>query len=188
MDQTALVKSDRVIEAQILAALKQAHIPVTICKWNYVLQLEEWQLIIATPWYDSKGPRTTYRAVVDALEKAGIYKRVPIRRVVLKSPNDPLVKALKEQIDIQLQGSVHIVRLIWNGNIQYSLVFAPVSRDGVPVKPFSSLDGLKSFLEDDLHISPSSIESALRDMTHTGAGSIDSVILTRTKAKSLELV
>jgi hypothetical protein len=188
MDQTTLVKSDRVIEAQILAAFRRAHIPVTMCKWNYVPQLEEWQLIIATPWHDSKGPRTTYRAVVGALEKAGIYQRVPMRRVFLKSPDDPLVKALKEQIDTQLQGPVHIVRLIWNGNTQYSLVFAPVTRNGVPVKPFSSLAALKSFLEDDLHINAGSIQSALDEMTHTGAGSIDPVFLTKTQAKGLELV
>jgi hypothetical protein len=29
---------------------------------------------------------------VDALEKAGIYQRVPIRRLFLKSPDDSLIK------------------------------------------------------------------------------------------------
>ena len=71
MDQATLVKQDRLIEAQVLDALDRASIPVTLCEWNYVPQLEEWQLIIATPWYDSKRPRTAYRAVVDAFEKAG---------------------------------------------------------------------------------------------------------------------
>jgi hypothetical protein len=57
MDQTTLVKEDRLIEAQVLDALDRANVPVTLCEWNYVPQLEEWQLIIATQWHDSKGPR-----------------------------------------------------------------------------------------------------------------------------------
>ncbi len=49
MDQATLVKDDRIIEAQVLEALDRARVPVTLCEWNYVPQLEEWQLIIATP-------------------------------------------------------------------------------------------------------------------------------------------
>ena len=40
MDQATLVREDRVIEAQVLEALDRAGVPVTLCEWNYVPQLE----------------------------------------------------------------------------------------------------------------------------------------------------
>ena len=86
MDKTTLVKSDIDIEGLILDALNRARIPVNLFKRRYVPHLEEWQFVIATPWHDRKGPLATYQAVIDAFQKAGIYKDVPMRRVFLKSP------------------------------------------------------------------------------------------------------
>src|SRR5437879_758169 len=110
MDQAALVKSDRQAGAQVMEALSHVNIPVTLCEWQYSPELEEWELVIASPWVDSKGPLATYRALVDALQRAGIYKRVPIRRVVLKSPGDPLVKYLQQEARDQPEGFVHIIK------------------------------------------------------------------------------
>jgi hypothetical protein len=182
--RATLVNSDRIIGAQVLEALDRARVPVTMCEWNYVPQLHEWQLIIATPWHDSKGPRSAYRAVIDAMEKAGIYQRVPIRRVVLTSPDDPLVKSLQPW-----DGFVHILRHHGNGKAQeYSLVFTPITRAGfAPVKRFSTLDGLKSFLAEDLHLNPNSFQGALDEMRRSGAGSIYPVTLTTRQIKKLKL-
>jgi hypothetical protein len=189
MDQATLVKEDRVVEAQLLEALDRARVPVTLCEWNYVPQLEEWQLIIATPWHDSKGPRTAYRAVVDVLEKAGIYQRVPMRRVFLMSPDDPLVKLLQQESRTRWDGFVHILRHHGNGKAQdYSLVYTPITREGAaPVQRFSTLDDLRLFLTDDLHLSPSSSQVALDEMRRTGAGSIYPVTLTTRQLKKLGL-
>jgi hypothetical protein len=189
MDQATLVKGDRVIEAQVLEALDRARIPVTLCEWNYVPELQEWQLVIATPWHDSKGPRTTYRAVVDALEKAGIYKRVPMRRVFLMSPGDALVGRFLEESRTHWDGFVHILRNQGNGRPEeFSLVFAPVTQDGfAPVKPFSTLDALKSFLIENLHVNSTSLQEALHELRRTGAGSIYPVTLTTRQMKKLGL-
>ncbi len=190
MDQATLVKSDRIIEAKVLDALDRARIPVTLCEWNFVPQLEEWQLIIATPWYDSKGPRTTYTTVVDALESAGIYKDVPMRRVFLKSPDDPLVKVLQHETLTHWEGFIHILRHQGNGGVpEYSLVFAPVTREGaVPVQRFPTVDDLKSFLAEDLHLAPSAFQGALDETKRTGSGSIYPVTLTTRQIKKLGLV
>jgi hypothetical protein len=189
MDQATLVKSDRLIEAEVLEALDRARVPVTLCEWNYVPELHEWQLIIATPWHDSKGPRTTYGAVVDALEKAGIYQRVPMRRVFLKSPGDSLVKLLQQEARTQWDGFVHIFRHHGNGKAQeYSLVFTPITReDFAPVRRFSTLDDLKWFLAKDLHLDLNSFQSALDEMRRSGAGSIYPVTLTTRQIKKLGL-
>ncbi len=189
MDQAILVKGDRIMEAQVLEALDRVRLPVALCEWNYVPQLEEWQLIIATPWHDSKGPLTAYRAVVDALEKAGIYQRVPMRRVILKSPDDPLVKLLQQEARTQWNGSVHVLRHHGNGKAQeYSLVFTPVTREGAaPVRRFSTLDELKSFLTGDLCLNVNSLEVALDEMRRIGASSIYPVTLTTRQIKKLGL-
>jgi hypothetical protein len=189
MDQATLVREDRLIEAQIMDALDRARIPTTLCEWNYVPQLEEWQLVIATPWHDSKGPRTAYRAVVDALEKAGIYQRVPMRRLFLKSPDDSLVKLLLQESQTRWEGFVHVLRHQGNGKAQdYSLVFTPTSRAGaVPVRRFSTLEDVKLFLTEDLHLSPSSLHAAMDEMRRTGAGSIYPVSLTTRQLKKLGL-
>jgi hypothetical protein len=189
MDQATLVSEDRVIEAQVLEALDRAGVPVTLCEWNYVPRLEEWQLIIATPWHESKGPRAAYRAVVDALEKAGIYQRVPIRRVFLKSPDDWLVKLLQHESRTRWDGFVHILRRHGNGKAQdYSLVFSPITREGfAPVQRFSTVDDLRLFLIEDLHLSPGASRGALDEMRRTGAGSIYPVTLTARQLKKLGL-
>src|SRR5205823_6653594 len=97
MDKATLVKSDIDISALILDALSRTKIPVTFCDWRYVSHLEEWQLVIATPWVDEKGTRTTYRAVIDALVKAGVYEDTPMRRIFLKSSSDPVVQELEKE-------------------------------------------------------------------------------------------
>jgi hypothetical protein len=187
MDQSTLVKSDRIIEAQMLDALDRARVPVTLCEWNFIPQLEEWQLIIATPWHDSKGPRTAYREVIDVFEKAGIYQQVPMRRVFLKSPEDSLVKLLQQEAGSQWDGFVHILRHHANGKGQeYSLVFSPVTRDGFArVQRFSKLDDLQSFMSEELQLNPNILQSALDDMKRTGAGSIYPVTLTTRQIKKL---
>jgi len=189
MDQATLVRSDRIIEAQVLEALDRAHFPITLCEWNYAPQLEEWHLIVATPWCDSKGPLTTSRAAIDAFEKAGIYQRVPMRRVFLLSPDDPVVKILQQQARKQWDGFVHLFRHHGNGRArEYSLVFTPITReDFAPVRRFPTLDDLQSFLTEGLHLNVNSFQGALDEMKRTGAGSIYPVTLTTRQIKKLGL-
>lgn len=188
MDQAVLVKSDRDIGAKVIEALSRVKMPISLWDWMYIPQLEEWQLIIATPWVDIKGPRTTYRAVVDALQKASIYPEVPMRRLFLKSPNDPQVSAIEREVKEQNEGFIHILKHTTRNRTEYSLIFAPVTRSGaVPMKPFSSLQELDVFLSDDLGIRRGNIDEALHDVDRTGATSIHPVTLTTRQIKKLAL-
>ena len=116
MDQITLVNSDLNVGARVMEALSHTRIPITLCKWVYFPDLEEWHLVIASPWYNTKGPFKTYGAVTDALERAGIYKKVPIRRVRVTSPDDPLVKALRQQVRESRDGFVHILKRARSNN------------------------------------------------------------------------
>ena len=109
MDQEVLVRSDIEIRGRILDALNRTGIPVTLCEWHYVPQLDERQLIVATPWYDSRGPRVTYDRIIKALQQTGVYDDVPLRRVFLKSPSDPIVKQLEIEVKNKTEGVIHII-------------------------------------------------------------------------------
>lgn len=173
-----------------MEALSRTSIPVTLCKWTYFPELEEWQLIVASPWYDSKGLMYTSRAVPSALERTGIYKQIPIRRLRVTSPKDPLVKALKQQVKEQNQGFIHILKPLrpHNGD-PYSLIFAPIAGSGgaLPARRFASLGDLELFLGQNLHLKPSSILDAIHELKRDGASFVYPVSLAIRQAKKMGL-
>jgi hypothetical protein len=189
VDKAALVRSDLKIEGRVLAALSRAKIPVTLCDLTYNEPLEEWQLVIATPWYDSRGPRKSYDRLFQALEDAGIYKEIPVRRLSLASPADPLVKSLERDVKLSTEGSIHIVRSRKAQGDGYAVTFAPFVGPGgaVPARQFSGIDHLRIFLEDDLYISRSSVDEAISELERKGSASIFNVQLTRKELKKLAL-
>lgn len=181
MDQATLVERDVDIAGRVLEALGRTQMPVSFADWYYVPQLEEWQLVIATPWCDTKGPITAWSAFVDALKSAGIEGEVPTRRVFLKSPNDPLVKSLQAEVRDRSQGFLHVGRhMMTGGEPEYSAIFAPVLGRGgaVPVKRFSKREDLEKFLTDRLQLRKSAVSDALFEVEKTGYGSIFPVQLT----------
>jgi hypothetical protein len=190
MDQTTLVTRDLNAGALVMEALSRTKIPITLCKWIYFPELEEWHFVIASPWYDTKGPLKTSGAVIDALERAGIYKKIPMRRVRVTGPDDPMAKALQQQVREPRDGFVHILKQAHakNGD-QYSLIFAPIAGPGgaLPARRFSTLDDLRLFLAQDLHLRSSAIEDAIDEMKRVGASSLHPVSLAIRHAKKLGL-
>ena len=191
MDKTALVGADRETIARVMDALSASTIPVTFCDWNYDPQLDEWQLVIATPWYDSKGPRSAISQIIGAMQKAEIYKKVPMLRVYVRSPRDPIVRELeREAKGGQKEGMIHIVEHRKRGaDSEYSVMFAPYSGRGgsLAARRFSGLQALREFLEDKLWINPSSVEEALSEIRYRGNASIERVMLSPKKLKQFGL-
>lgn len=190
MDQATLVKQDLNIGARVMEALSRTKIPVTLCTWVYLPELEEWQLVVATPWYDTKGPRDSYRAVVDALERADIYRQVPIRRIIVQSPDDLLIRTLQQEVKEQEEGFLHVLRAARPSNGQeYAVIFAPVASDGgaLPVRRFSTLEDLVLFLDRSIGLKPSAIEKAIEEVKRSGTSSIHPVLLGARRAKRLGL-
>ncbi|HXB21519.1 MAG TPA: hypothetical protein VNV88_09060 [Candidatus Solibacter sp.] len=190
MDKATLVKRDIDIGGRVMSALSRAKIPVTLYDWNYFPQLDEWQLIIATPWYDSKGPHEAATRVFSALQQEGIYADAPIRRLSVKSPDDPLVKGLERELKAQTEGTIHIVDYTESDDDNvYSVVFSPYTGRGgaMPSRRISGVEHLRGFLENRLHIARSSVEEALRELDHKHSASIPNVLLTKREAKSLGL-
>ena len=179
MDTTALVnKRDGVIEGLIMEALSRIKMPVTLLRWNSVPEMEEPQLIIATPWYDLKGPRATWDAAIDAFQKAGVYESLPIRRIFFMSPNDSRVKSLEEPFS---EGWLHLMRGAGSGGTEeYAVFFAPLvgSEGSIPARHFSRLEELRNFLVGTLHVRPRSADDALEELNGTRSATISPVSLT----------
>ena len=94
MDQTTLVTSDAEIEGKVVSALSRARIPVTAVDWSWDEELEKSQLIVVTRLVDARGPRETYARIIEALGVAGVYQSIPIRKLFVKSPEDPVAQKL----------------------------------------------------------------------------------------------
>jgi hypothetical protein len=188
MDTTTLVrKRDAEIEGLIMNALSRIKMPVTLLRWNYVNEIDEWQLVIATPWYDLKGPRATWDAAIDAFEKAGIYDQVPTRRVFFMSPNDSRVKSLEEPLT---EGWLHLLQGRDRfGTDEYAAFFAPLLGPGgaIPARRFSRLQELRNFLVGTLHIRPRSADDALDELNTTRSATISPVSLTVRELKKAGL-
>jgi len=188
MDTTALVgKRDAEIEGLVMDALSRIKMPVTLLRWTYVPQIEEWQLIIATPWYDLKGPRTTVVAAIDAFQEAGIYEDLPMRRIFFMSPNDSRVKSLEEPFT---EGRLHLLQgRDRAGTEEYAAFFAPLLGSGgaVPARRFSRLDELRNFLVRTLRIPPRSVDDALDELNTRGSATILPVSLTARELKKAGL-
>jgi hypothetical protein len=190
VDKATLVRRDLDIGGRVMAALSRAKIPLTLFDWNYVSNLDEWQLVIATPWYDSKGPREAISRIFAALQDAGVYQDVPLLRISVKSPHDPEVKALEREVKTETEGVIHIVSYASSGHGErYSVSFSPFAGSGgaVPSKIVLGTDALQEFLEERLHIGRSSVEEALRELRYKGNTSIFHVRLTNRQAKTLGL-
>ena len=192
MDKAPLVRSDLEIEGRILEALSSAKIPVTLVDWDYAPEDDEWQLVVATPWVERKGPREAYSQVIKALQEASIYEEVPMRRVFVLSPDDHRVKALEEEIKIRREGAIHIMS--HDGNKPnhekvYSIIFTPFAGTGgaVPAKRITGLRELSRFLEERLHIAKASIDEALAELARKESTSVPNVRLTNREAKRLGL-
>lgn len=186
MDKAALVRSDLEAEGRVIEALSRAQIPITLCDWNFVPQLGEWQLVIATPWYDTKGPREVNRLIIKALIKAGVYEDAPMRRIFVKSPDDPIVKTMERELKLRTEGSIHITK---HTPHKYSVIFTPYTGPGGAVPSIQLTDDaeLTDFLQNRIRISSPFVESALSQLAKAGHASIPNVQLSGKRAKRLGL-
>jgi hypothetical protein len=190
MDKATLVRSDLETRGRIQNALSLAAIPVSLVEVDYIPQLDEWQVFVATSLYDTKGPKEANSRVIKALQNAGVYEEVPIRRVFVKGPNDPTVKALEAEVKVKTEGAIHILAYPRPDHpARYSVIFAPFTGPGgaVPARRFDGPDLLRSFLEDEMGISHSSVDEALTEIQNKGSASIFHVQLTRQEAKHFGL-
>lgn len=189
MDKATLVRKDVEVEGLVTGALSRQGVPINLVDWQYVPQLDEWQLVIATPLYDKYGPRNANAAVVTALQRERVYTEIPMRRIFVKSPQDPSVRALEKEARTLTEGTMHIVNFGTATSGDYSVTYTPYAGRGGPIpgRRFRTLEDLRPFLEDELFIRPSTVEEAFSELQRIRSTSISNVSLTLRQAKKLGL-
>ena len=94
MDKTALVNIDFLRGAEILKALDQAGLRVSVALWTYLEEYEDWRLILAGRKLDAAGRREGYGLVHDALMATGITpERTPA--LMITRMTDPFIRELR---------------------------------------------------------------------------------------------
>jgi DNA-binding Lrp family transcriptional regulator len=190
MDKATLVANELEAEGLVIAALSRAHIPVTAVDWNWVPELHEWQLVVVSSLHDTKGPREAYARIIEALSRAGVYQSIPIRKLFVKSPDDPFAQELVRELKLTTEGTIHVIRNTPGVNSpRYSIVFAPYIGSGgaIPSVRLQDDEELRSFLGKRLGISPYEVNQALNQLIQKGSASIFNVQLNLRKAKKLNL-
>jgi hypothetical protein len=189
VDKAALVETSEEIEGLVVEALSRDQIPVTAVDWVWVPQFEASQLVVVTPLYDTKGPRETYTRILAALHLAEIYQTIPIKEIVVLSPEDPLAQELTRQLKHITEGTLHLNRMSKNGRAEYSIVLTPYSGRGgaIPSVRFRDEQELRVFLEKRLAVLPYVVDQAFDRLRQSGRALISNVRLNLRKAKKLNL-
>lgn len=73
MSDSRLSNAQQELGEKILNALTNiVKMPIVSHEWQYVPQIDRYELVITTPWVNEKGPATTNWALLDALDTAHI--------------------------------------------------------------------------------------------------------------------
>lgn len=95
MDKETLVRSDLDVGRRITEALDHSEIKLRGSLWLHDKEEDDWRLILVTPLVDSRGPLATYTMVQRALAKAQLTSELPLSKISVTGPSDPLIKSLR---------------------------------------------------------------------------------------------
>lgn len=126
MDPTILVKQKIEEGATLIKALDFQNFSVTSALWFFDSDDKKWKLVIATPNYDTEGPRSVYE-FIQSFVPAVNHEGLALTDIAATSPTNKLINILKEVFsapsgisNISLRGNtinntyieaVHIYRL-----------------------------------------------------------------------------
>lgn len=109
MAKTALVDKYLSDGRMLLSALDRDGFQIDTAMWFYSDELDEWQLIVATPLVDQLGLRETLRRVQSIIGNITTIS-LSLSDISLMSPSSDLINAIKTTVrrskDVTLKGTV----------------------------------------------------------------------------------
>jgi|WetSurMetagenome_2_1015567.scaffolds.fasta_scaffold00626_22 hypothetical protein len=109
MAKTALVDKYLSDGRMLLSALDRDGFQIDTAMWFYSDELDEWQLIVATPLVDQLGLRETLRRVQSIIGNLTTIS-LSLSDISLMSPSSDLINAIKTTVrrskDVTLKGTV----------------------------------------------------------------------------------
>lgn len=101
MAATTLVESDIRVGQEAFEALRDDPVlEPTALAWLYFEDPEEWRYLVATQYASTRGPRDAYLRIRSLLKRAALLERLPLRRVVVTTPDSPFLSALDCVTDV----------------------------------------------------------------------------------------
>ena len=99
MAAPALVESDMQLGKDVYSAISEDKVlkPRAIL-WLFDDDAHEWRLIISTDDAKSRGPQAAYLRVRSILKKANLLDRIPLNRIVVTTPDNPLLATIGSMI------------------------------------------------------------------------------------------
>jgi hypothetical protein len=95
MDKAALVGFDVEKGSRILQILDNAGLQVKVALWAYLVEYEEWRLVLSSRKFDGGSLGKAYGLLHEALDAAGFpLEQTP--PVVILRMTDPFIKALRK--------------------------------------------------------------------------------------------
>jgi hypothetical protein len=80
--------------AQLIERLDAAGFPLVAALWYFNPDASEWRLLLASPRVDEAGPRRAYEEVLTQLDALKLPS-LSLANVIVRSPNEPLIAALR---------------------------------------------------------------------------------------------
>jgi hypothetical protein len=94
MDKAALVTIELTNGAEVLKALEEAGLKISVALWMYSADHDDWRFVLSSRKLDAVGPPEAYGLVHDALEAAGFpLERTPPLMILKMS--DPFIRELR---------------------------------------------------------------------------------------------
>lgn len=94
MDRTALVAADFTAGTELVEALDQSALSISVALWLYSPDHEDWRFVIASRRLDMAEPSEAYGLVHNALTAAGVSLERTPSLLILKM-SDPFIRALR---------------------------------------------------------------------------------------------
>jgi hypothetical protein len=82
---------------ELIGLLDREGLEVRTSFWGYLLDLDTWRLVIASPKVKTEGPRKVYKEIQAILSKMpGDKKRISIKDIRVVGTDDPLISSLNK--------------------------------------------------------------------------------------------
>jgi hypothetical protein len=85
---------------RLIEALEQVHFRIQAALWLYDPEAFVWQLIIATPLVDERGPRYTYTEIQKVMRSMTPPLSISLEDISVLSPADNLIKLLGKAVRV----------------------------------------------------------------------------------------
>lgn len=188
MDKAILVDRDVRIGRDVIGLLTAADLSVDDAFWAYMPQVEEWRLVLSSPTVKELGVRNSYLKMSNALHKSPLLEEIPLSRISLFAPDDDVIERLNALEKYRYEGAIEIIKSDRkNGSPIFLIFFAPHKGQGGAVE-LSGKSELEEFLRDQIGISDSDLQTALRNLDTRGSYSFENLRLTTTKLRKIGLL